>query len=373
MAAPHISLIVPFHNAHASLDELIESISQQTFDDFEAIFINDASTDGSAQIIRDQAIRDHRFRLIELDANRGPGVARNHGIAAARGRYVMFADADDCLFPTCLEAAFNHAEETQADIVVYQARHWDAQTREANPSPDHWDPALFPPVFSGDQVPDHLFTQFKNWPWDKLFRLSFLEENDLAFPALYRTEDLPFTCEALVLAKRIAPLDEELYRYQVNNADCSTATRDTHPTDFIDACRLFHDFLVERDLMDTFRADYTRWIGLCVFVNLTELRTYDAFREVFEALKDGALAEFELLGLPDSAFLDPLHGQLIRAIDSSSFDQCLFDLWRLDADRAKAYDPVSDHLDQTLQSTSLKVGRVLVGIPQSIIKAIRRH
>ncbi|MGI6591493.1 MAG: glycosyltransferase [Eggerthellaceae bacterium] len=371
MPKPRISLIVPVHNAGSTLGKLIESIRQQTFARYEAIFVNDASDDESEQIVTDAVIRDDRFRLINLKENVGPGCARNRGMESAKGTYIMFADADDLLYPTCFEAAYSRAEAADADIVVYQARHWDAETRESRPSPDRWDPALFPEVFSGAQMADCLFTQFKNWPWDKLFRRSFLERNELRFPSLYRSEDLPFTCEALALAERIAPLDEELYRYQVNSATSSTSTRDKHPIDFLDACRFFHRFLVGRGLMETFRADYTRWIGLCVYVNLTELRTYDAFHEVFDALKHGGLEDFELLGLPDSAFLDPLHGQIIRAIDAQFFEHFIFDLWRLDADRAKAYDQISDQLDQAMNSTSMKVGRTLVGIPQGIIEALR--
>jgi glycosyltransferase involved in cell wall biosynthesis len=372
MSSPEISLIVPMHNAAGTIGELIGSIQAQTFEYFEAIFVDDGSTDDTASVVADAAIRDERLRLV-TQVNAGPGAARNAGMRAARGRYLMFADADDVLLPDAMKHAFGRAEDAQADIVVFQMQHEDVQTGKISPSPDRWDPARFPAVFAGTDKADCLFTQFKNWPPDKLFRRSFIEEHDLVFPPLYRTEDLPFTCEALAIAQRIAPLDEELYRYRVNQADSSTSTRDDHPLDFLEACRLFHRYLVNNNLLETFRVDYTRWVGLCVYVNLMELRTYEGFHTVFDALKHGGLADFELLGQPDSAFLRPIHGQVVRAIDTQFFEHFLFDLWRLDADKALHYDELADELTSVQNSTSLKVGQALVSGPKNLIDGLLKR
>lgn len=369
MGVPEISLIVPLYNAERTIDSLINSIRNQTFDYFEAIFVNDGSTDGCVDRVADAAIRDDRFRLIMQD-NAGPGSARNKGMEAARGRYIMFADCDDELSRDAMKHAYGRAEDTQADIVVFQARHMDDVTGETRPSPDRRDSALFPEVFAGIDCPDRLFSQFRNWPWDKLFRRDFLQRNNLRFPDLYRTEDLPFTCEALALATRIAPLDEELYRYRVGNSDSSTQTRDAHPLDFLWACRDFHAFLADHGLMETFRADYTRWIGLCVYVNLVELRTFTAFHAVFDELKHGGLQDFELLGREDGEFLQPIHGQVIRAIDEQDFEHFLFDLWRLDADKALAFDSTEAELDSVMNSMSLKVGRAIVGAPKAVFGSL---
>lgn len=371
MSSPEISLIIPLYNAEATVQGLIDSIKVQTFEYFEAIFVNDGSTDASASLVADAAIRDDRIRLL-VQPNAGPGVARNHGMEAARGRYIMFADADDRLMPDAMTRAFGCAERMQADIVVFQARHLDARTDKHHSSPDRWDPTLFPEVFAGIDCPDHLFSQFRNWPWDKLFRRSFLMRNGLRFPALHRTEDLPFTCKALSLATRIAPLDEELYLYRVNNELSSTQTRDRHPLDFLHACEDFHAFLVAHGLFETFHADYLRWIGLCVFVNLTELRTYEGFCEVFDALKAGGLARLELLNVPDQAFTEPIHGQVIRGIAEGDCNHLLFTLWRLDSDKARAFDPVVAERDKLANSSELRVGRAVVALPQALLHALHR-
>lgn len=369
MGKPEISLIIPLYNAERTIDSLIDSIRNQTFDYFEAIFVNDGSTDSCVDKVADAAIRDERFRLI-VQENAGPGAARNKGMDVARGRYIMFADCDDELAPNAMKHAYGRAEDTQAEIVVFQARHKDDSTGQTCTSPDRWDPRLFPDVFAGIDCPDHLFSQFRNWPWDKLFRRDFLQRNHLRFPELYRTEDLPFTCGALAVANRIAPLDEELYLYRTGNAASSTQTRDAHPLDFLWACRDFHAFLSDHGLMETFRTDYTRWIGMCVYVNLVELRTFTAFHTVFDALRHGGLQDFELLGRSDDEFLNPLHGQVVRAIDEQDFEHFLFDLWRLDADKALAYDSMEAELDSVMNSTSLKVGRALVGAPRTVLGAL---
>lgn len=88
-----ISIVVPVYNAAPYLKDAIRSIRRQTFRDWEAIFVDDASTDGSARLI--EAHCSGQIRLIRLRKNRGPAAARNVGIRAAKGRFLCYLDADD--------------------------------------------------------------------------------------------------------------------------------------------------------------------------------------------------------------------------------------------------------------------------------------
>lgn len=86
---------MPFRNAEKTLARAIKSISDQTFVDWEAVLVDDGSTDGSAAIAGQWAARDPRFRLLHMPRNLGAAQARNSGIRAARGRWIAFLDADD--------------------------------------------------------------------------------------------------------------------------------------------------------------------------------------------------------------------------------------------------------------------------------------
>lgn len=98
-----VSVIVPAHNARQYLPRTIESILNQTFQDFEIIIVDDGSTDMTGQIGQELArTRPGRVAYIYQD-NQGPGAARNTGIKAAGGEYIAFIDADDLWLPTKLE------------------------------------------------------------------------------------------------------------------------------------------------------------------------------------------------------------------------------------------------------------------------------
>ena len=101
---PHVSVIIPCFNREGLLPETLDSISAQTFSDWEAIVVDDGSTDGSLSIARDYARRDARFRALCGDGERkGANRCRNKGLAESKGDYLIFLDSDDVLASTCLE------------------------------------------------------------------------------------------------------------------------------------------------------------------------------------------------------------------------------------------------------------------------------
>lgn len=107
------SLIIPVYNVAAYLPACLDSVLAQTFCDWEAICVDDGSTDGSGELLDGYAQRDARFVVIH-QKNGGVSVARNAGLAVARGDYVGFVDADDCLCPDWLQVV-------DATILAYSA------------------------------------------------------------------------------------------------------------------------------------------------------------------------------------------------------------------------------------------------------------
>jgi len=97
-----ISIIVPVYNVEEYLEECLESIRKQTYQDIEVILVNDGSTDGSQAICEYFCQTDNRFRLIN-QKNQGQSVARNHGVKESIGEYIMFVDSDDVVSLGMLE------------------------------------------------------------------------------------------------------------------------------------------------------------------------------------------------------------------------------------------------------------------------------
>ncbi|MBF6977931.1 glycosyltransferase [Aerococcaceae bacterium zg-BR22] len=108
-----VSIITPVYNAARFLDTMIESIVNQTYQDWELILVDDKSEDESIHIIEQWQAKDSRIRYIELAENSGAAVARNRAMAAARGRWIAFIDSDDFWAPDKLALQLSFMQMTK--------------------------------------------------------------------------------------------------------------------------------------------------------------------------------------------------------------------------------------------------------------------
>ena len=99
---PLVTVLMPVYNAEATLRKAVQSILDQTWEQLELILLDDRSTDGSLALAHELARQNARIRVVALDQNRGPYVAKNIGLRSAKGEYVTVHDADDWAFPTRL-------------------------------------------------------------------------------------------------------------------------------------------------------------------------------------------------------------------------------------------------------------------------------
>jgi hypothetical protein len=121
-AQPAVTVVMPAFNSARTLRDSAQSVLDQTLDSLELIIIDDASTDDTTTVAEELAGRDARVKLVSRATQGGPAAARNTGIAAARGRYLAFCDADDLWLPTKLERQLKLARATGAAL-VYSAYH----------------------------------------------------------------------------------------------------------------------------------------------------------------------------------------------------------------------------------------------------------
>lgn len=100
---PLVSIITPVYNAKKYIVETIESVIQQTYNNWEMLVIDDCSVDGTASILLEYTTKNPRVKYIKTDKNSGVAVARNLGLSQALGKYIAFLDSDDCWMPEKLE------------------------------------------------------------------------------------------------------------------------------------------------------------------------------------------------------------------------------------------------------------------------------
>ena len=130
---PQISIIIPIYNTERYLSDCLDSVINQTIQDIEIICVNDGSTDNSAQIIEEYALKDNRIKVLHKE-NGGQTSSRRAGLELATGEYIGFVDSDDWIDSDMYEKMLSIAEQYQTDIVSsgyyiegnYTTRHLDS-------------------------------------------------------------------------------------------------------------------------------------------------------------------------------------------------------------------------------------------------------
>lgn len=117
MDQPILSIIIPVYNAAEYVEEIVDNILKQDFDQFELILINDGSSDNSLDIINNFAKKDRRVIIYSQD-NGGPSSARNLGIKHARGKYIQFYDSDDNITPESIKLTIDQITSSKSDILI---------------------------------------------------------------------------------------------------------------------------------------------------------------------------------------------------------------------------------------------------------------
>ena len=171
---------MPVFNEEKYVANAIESVLNQTCDDFELIIVNDGSTDGTLNVIRD--FDDDRIRLINQE-NLGPGASRNRALDIACGEYVMFLDGDDFFREDALMTAYSEAKQKDTDISIFQIIKYNNDEYSKN---DWFNLNRFDEEFE-----DNVFTHLdcKEFLFDisvsacqKIFKREFIERISARFP-----------------------------------------------------------------------------------------------------------------------------------------------------------------------------------------------
>ena len=124
---PLISVVIPAYNAEQFLDETLESVFAQTYENWECIIVNDGSTDNTESVAKKWCEKDARFRYFYKE-NSGASDTRNLGIKEARGEYIAFLDADDLYMPNFLEVCLENLVEKDVDLVAPKMlEFWDVR------------------------------------------------------------------------------------------------------------------------------------------------------------------------------------------------------------------------------------------------------
>ncbi len=229
-----LSIIVPVYNVKPYLPQCLDSLVSQTLDDYEIILIDDGSTDGSADVIKEYKHRYPKLIQSMRVENGGQGRARNFAIEMAKGDYLGFIDSDDWIDLQMYEKMYAKAIETNADIVVCDFMEKFADGKEN----------FLPAALQDEKLSS------AGSACNKIFRASLVE--DLRFPVGLWYEDFYFSAIMLIKSRRTEFIKEPLYVYRRGQVSTMHNNNAGKNLDIICIMDMLADYMLPRDLQDDY-------------------------------------------------------------------------------------------------------------------------
>ena len=228
------SIVIPIYNTALYLSKCLDSVLAQSNVGWEMICVNDGSTDDSLQLLQEYARKDNRIHVL-TQPNQGLSAARNAGMAAAQGEWLLFLDSDDCLAsPAALQILENNTLP-DTDVLAFSSELWypeEDDRYEANVLFNHSSPKRFSKGW------DYMaaFVEERGWGHSAacfyLWKRALIEANDLLFPPGLLHEDEWFVPMLLSKAGGVQTMSEVLYSYRMRSGSIAHGGRNIrHATD----------------------------------------------------------------------------------------------------------------------------------------------
>lgn len=213
---PDVTVVVPFYNVEPYVEACMQSIASQTLTSFQAVFVDDGSTDSSRRIVEEFCARDARFSLIDQEHS-GMGPARNLGIQYADADFLTFVDSDDLVASFAFELMHKTLQRSGSDMVganAYRFDRWGVRQSWSHRRP-----------FGVDRVATHILEfpdlALDRMVWNKMYRRDFWLANNYQFPAM-RYEDYPISLTAHLDALTVDCLSTHVYYWRERDSKTST-------------------------------------------------------------------------------------------------------------------------------------------------------
>ncbi len=196
---PFLSIVIPVYNGSKVINRCLSSIWKQDLDEvsFEVICINDCSTDDTETVIRRTQKNHPNLRLLSNPINKRAGGSRNYGVKEAKGKYIVFIDADDYFHPLALKQAVEYIEKTELDILMCDNSRGQENYIRSRMTHSQFDTS----ILSGK-----LFYEINGFPiapWKFIFKKELMMTNQLFFAENVQAEDADWVIKLGLHAKAI--------------------------------------------------------------------------------------------------------------------------------------------------------------------------
>ena len=247
MSNPKVSIIIPVYNIEKYIAKALDSLLVQSLSDIEIICVDDNSSDNSLKILKEYQKKDSRIKIVEQKENKGQASARNKALEKAAGEYIGFVDGDDWVKDSMFQKLYDKAKGTDSDLVLSSAYSFDEQKGLIDKenryySTDIYDETFDNKVFSYKDNLDSVL-DLNVVIWNKLYKKSFLIENNIRFNEGFIYEDLPFITEVYLKAKKVTLVRDFLYYYRENRENSTMSNHEKKIFDRIGMVSLTLDIL----------------------------------------------------------------------------------------------------------------------------------
>lgn len=250
-----ISIIAPIYKVEPYLRRCIDSILNQTYQDFELILVDDGSPDNCGAICDEYAAKDTRVRVIHKE-NGGLSDARNAGYEIAQGEFIAFIDSDDWIAPDFLERLHSTLVETGADICECEVFRTGGEEVDSAPGT--------PKIFDTAEAMEQLIHDgnFHQHVWNKLYRRETI--GDIVFPKGKTNEDEFWTYQVFGNAKKVARISDILYFYFQRPGSIMGETYSLKRLDALEA-KLQRQIYVDEKFSQLHRQAKLNLFGSCIY------------------------------------------------------------------------------------------------------------
>ena len=274
-----ISIIIPVYNVEQYIKNCLESVINQTYDNWEIILIDDGSTDNSKAIYENIAIKNDKIKIFK-QTNKGVSAARNLGIEKAQGDYIVFLDADDWIEKKFLERMLEVIENEDADIVqcnfYYANNRSNIERKHIRPSysiRNNMDELQLDTLYREyDEKKNHKSVGAMRGVWGKIFKSNLIKkirfnENIDVF------EDGIFVLNALQNSKKVVLIDEYYYYYWMTENSSNSKYKPSFTNTTIKIFQSISDFIDKNQKSNEFK----EYFNIMVFEMISTTIDKDIF------------------------------------------------------------------------------------------------
>lgn len=289
-----ITVIIPVYNSAKYLGKCLDSILNQTYSNWEAIIIDDASTDESFEILKRYSSVDKRFEIHQHKENKGPGITRNEGIQYAsknishtnkERNYIVYIDSDDWIDINYFESIVDLVNIDNSDVIFVDVVQEDENGRYIK------DQKMS--VYKDEKKDKILRHQMTGKiPWGgvrKVVNSRLIIDNNIQYTNDIIGEEAIYSFKVLFYAEKISFNKDSLYHYIVRS-DSQSSSYDENP--YGDVCQKLEVLLKEMDIYDEYKDTHSSFAFTALVVSIYRMTRYHGFKKTIK-FTEVALLEFQ--------------------------------------------------------------------------------